>query len=99
MSQDDCKKDPKDCCETRSPHEIFDKINEKPVFSQTVWSQSYLVSATLDVAYQLCKMNKKLDLLLDEVCLVNKTLQHIDKRLCGDDQRPQRDDCSTRCRD
>ena len=101
MSQEDCKQD---CCESKSPHEIFDKINEKPVFSQNAYAQAFLTSATLDVASQLCKMNKKFDALLEEVIYMNKTLHHIEKRLCGEDQRcrdePSRSrDEPSRCRD
>jgi hypothetical protein len=91
---EDCKKDSCDKCQTKTPNEIFERINEKAVFSQTLWAQSYLISATLDVACNLCKMNKKLDILLDEVCLMSKSLSHIDRRLCGE-ERPREE----RCRD
>lgn len=94
MSQEDCKKD---CCDSKSPHEIFDKINEKPIFSQSVWAQAYLTSATLDIASQLCKMNKKFDCLLDEVIYLNKTLHNIEKRLCGEEPRCREE--PARCRD
>jgi hypothetical protein len=91
MSEDkkDCKES--SCCEAKSPHEVFDKINEKPIFNQNIWAQSYLISAAQDIAFQLCKLNKKIDCLVEEVEEMSKSLCHIDKRLCGEEPRHEKE--------